>query len=32
MVERDRFPTIVGVDFVTTGDLLQVVDDLNGVD
>ncbi len=29
--ERGRFPTIVGVNFATTGDLLQVVDDLNGV-
>ncbi len=32
MAERGRFPTIVGVDFATVGDLLQVVDDLNGVD
>jgi hypothetical protein len=31
MAERARFPTIVGVNFVTTGDLLEVVDDLNGV-
>ena len=31
MAERGRFPTIVGVDFATAGDLLQVVDDLNGV-
>jgi hypothetical protein len=31
MTERGRCPTIVGVDFVTTGDLLEVVADLNGV-
>jgi hypothetical protein len=31
MGERGRFPTIVGVNFVTTGDLLEVVDDLNDV-
>jgi hypothetical protein len=32
MTERGRFPTIVGVDFATSGDLLKVVDDLNGTD
>lgn len=32
MTERGRFPTIVGVNFATTGDLLKVVDDLNGTD
>ncbi len=31
MAERGRFPTIVGVNFVTTGDLMKVVDDLNDV-
>jgi hypothetical protein len=31
MGERGRFPTIVGVDFYDQGDLLKVVDDLNGV-
>ncbi len=31
MAERDRFPTIVGVNFATTGDLLRVVDELNEV-
>jgi hypothetical protein len=30
--ERGLFPTIVGVDFASTGDLLKVVDDLNDVD
>lgn len=32
MAERGLFPTIVGVNFYDTGDLLKVVDDLNGVD
>ena len=32
MTERGRFPTIVGVNFATTGALMQVVDDLNQVD
>jgi hypothetical protein len=32
MAERGRFPTIVGVNFYSTGDLLKVVDDLNDVD
>ena len=31
MAERGRFPTIVGVNFYDVGDLLEVVDDLNGV-
>ena len=31
MTERGRFPTIVGVNFATTGDLMKVVDDLNAV-
>jgi len=31
MAERGRFPTIVGVNFATVGDLLRVVDDLNQV-
>jgi hypothetical protein len=31
MGERGRFPTIIGVDFYDQGDLLKVVDDLNGV-
>lgn len=29
--QRGRFPTIVGVNFAEVGDLLRVVDDLNGV-
>jgi hypothetical protein len=29
---RPRFPTIVGVNYYNTGDLLKVVDDLNDVD
>jgi hypothetical protein len=32
MGERGRFPTIIGVDFYDQGDLLKVVNDLNGVD
>ena len=32
MGERGRFPTIIGVDFYDQGDLLKVVDELNGVD
>jgi hypothetical protein len=32
MAERGLFPTIVGVNFYDAGDLLQVVDDLNGID
>ena len=31
MTQRGRFPTIVGVNFVETGDALRVVDELNGV-
>jgi len=31
MGERGRFPTIIGVDFYDQGDLLKVVNDLNGV-
>jgi hypothetical protein len=31
MGERGRFPTIIGVDFYDQGDLLEVVNDLNGV-
>lgn len=31
MTQRDRFPTIVGVNFAETGDLLRVVNELNGV-
>ena len=30
--ERGRLPTILATDFVETGDLIQVVDELNGVD
>lgn len=30
--ERNRFPNIVGVNFYDQGDLLRVVDELNGVD
>lgn len=29
--ERNRLPTILAVDFVETGDLMQVVDELNGI-
>jgi hypothetical protein len=32
MGERGRFPTIIGVDFYDQGDLLKVVNELNGVD
>lgn len=32
MEERGRFPTLVGVNFYDQGDLLRVVDELNGVD
>jgi hypothetical protein len=32
MAERGLFPTIVGVNYYNTGDLLKVVDDLNDVD
>jgi len=31
MAERKLFPTIVAVNFFHEGDLLEVVDDLNGV-
>ena len=31
MAERGHFPTIVGVNFATTGDLMKVVDDLDAV-
>ena len=30
--ERGRLPTVLAVDFVETGDLIEVVDELNGVD
>ena len=29
--ERDRVPNIVAVDFYSAGDLIEVVDELNGV-
>ena len=31
MTQRGRFPTIIGVNFYDKGDLLRVVDELNGV-
>jgi hypothetical protein len=30
--ERGMFPTIIGVNFTTVGDLMRVVDEVNGVD
>ncbi|HEY6532059.1 MAG TPA: hypothetical protein VIY72_07130 [Acidimicrobiales bacterium] len=32
MAERNHFPTIIGVNYYDTGDLLKVVDELNEVD
>lgn len=31
MIQRGRFPTIIGVNFYDKGDLLRVVDEVNGV-
>jgi hypothetical protein len=30
--ERQRFPTIIGVNFFSQGDLMRVVDEVNGVE